>query len=74
VTLCLNCHREITEGLASEGVSMRPETNLLKLIALMLRASAVLFDALAASYRNWAALLDCRSDGCIKNRADTNGK
>lgn len=58
VTLCLNCHREITEGLAREGVSMDPETNLLKLVALVLRASAVLFDSLAASYRKWAALLE----------------
>ena len=23
ITLCLNCHREVTEGLAREGVSMR---------------------------------------------------
>jgi hypothetical protein len=58
VTLCLNCHREITEGLAREGVSMRPETNLRKLIALVFRASAVLFEALAKSYRKWANLLE----------------
>jgi len=58
VTLCLNCHREITEGLAREGVSMRPERNLRKLIALMLRASAVLFELLATSYRKWARLLE----------------
>jgi hypothetical protein len=58
VTLCLNCHREITEGLAREGVSMRPETNLRKLIALVFRASAVLFEALAKSYRKWASLLE----------------
>ena len=58
VTLCLNCHREITEGLAREGVSMRPETNLRKLIALVFRASAVLFEFLAKSYRKWASLLE----------------
>ena len=58
VTLCLNCHREITEGLAREGVSMHPQENLLKLIAQMLRGSAVLFDLLAASYRKWAILLE----------------
>jgi hypothetical protein len=58
VTLCLNCHREITEGLAREGVGMDPENNLSKLIAAMLRASAVLFDFLAASYRKWASLLE----------------
>ncbi len=58
VTLCLNCHREITEGLAREGVGMRPENNLFKLIAAMLRASAVLFDFLAAAYRKWASLLE----------------
>ena len=58
VTLCLNCHREITEGLAREGVSMRPEKNLHNLIALVLRSSAVLFDFLASSYRKWASLLE----------------
>lgn len=62
VTLCLNCHREITEGLAREGVSMRPEKNLRKLIALMLRASAVLFESLATSYRKWASLLENQSE------------
>jgi hypothetical protein len=58
VTLCLNCHREITEGLAREGVNMRPEKNIHKLIALMLRASAILFESLAKSYRKWATLLE----------------
>jgi hypothetical protein len=58
VTLCLNCHREITEGLAREGVGMHPEKNLFKLIAAMLRASAVLFDFLAAAYRKWASRLE----------------
>ena len=62
VTLCLNCHREITEGLAREGVSMRPEKNLRKLLALMLRASAVLFEFLASSYRKWANLLENQSE------------
>jgi len=58
VTLCLNCHREITEGLMREGVSMHPERNLNKLIALVLRGSAVLFEFLASSYRKWAKLLE----------------
>ena len=58
VTLCLNCHREITEGLTCEGVSMDPQENLLKLIAFVLRSSAVLFDFLAVSYRKWATLLE----------------
>ena len=58
VTLCLNCHREITEGLAREGVSMYPEKNLHKLIALVLRSSAVFFEFLASSYRKWARLLE----------------
>jgi hypothetical protein len=58
VTLCLNCHREITEGLASEGISMRPENDHRKLIAPMLIASAVLFESLAKSYRKWATLLE----------------
>jgi hypothetical protein len=58
VTLCLNCHREITEALAREGVSMHTEKNLLKLIVFILRASAVLFESLAKSYRKWANLLE----------------
>ncbi len=62
VALCLNCHREITEGLAREGVSMHPERNLHKLIALMLRASSVLFESLASSYRKWATLLEEESE------------
>jgi hypothetical protein len=67
VTLCLNCHSEITEGLAREGVGMRPQKNLHRLIAQVFRASAVLFDALAASYRRWATLLESRSEECNKN-------
>lgn len=62
VTLCLNCHREITEGLAREGVSMRPEQNPQKLIALRLRASAVLFESLAMSFRTSATLLEDQSE------------
>jgi len=62
VTLCLNCHREITEGLSREGVSMRPEKNLQKLVAIVLRASAVLFECLAISYRKWANLLETESE------------
>ncbi len=62
VTLCLNCHREITEGLAREGVSMHPQENPLRLIALMLRGSAVLFESLAKSYRKWASLLENESE------------
>ena len=58
ITLCLNCHREITEGLAREGVSMFPEGNRRKFIAMMLKASAVLFDCLAISFRKWANLLE----------------
>jgi len=37
---------------------MHPETNLLKLIVLILKASAVLFESLAKSYRKWANLLE----------------
>jgi hypothetical protein len=57
-TLCLTCHREITEGLAREGVSMRPSKNLHKVIAGVLRSSAVLFEFLASSYRKWATRLE----------------
>lgn len=62
LTLCLNCHREITEDLAREGVSMRPEKNTRKLVALMLKASAVLFESLARSYRRWAIALESQDD------------
>jgi hypothetical protein len=62
ITLCLNCHREITEGLAREGISMRPEANRRNFIAMMLRASAVLFEALAESYRKWANLLESENE------------
>lgn len=58
VTLCLNCHREITEGLMREGVSMYPEKNVNKLVALKLRASAVPLESLASSYRDSARLLE----------------
>jgi hypothetical protein len=62
ITLCLNCHREITEALASEGVSMHPEKNLDKLMVLRLRASAVLFESLAAANRKWANQLENESE------------
>jgi hypothetical protein len=58
ITLCLNCHREVTEGLAREGVSMRPEKNVRKLTVFRLRASAVQFEFLARFFREWAALLE----------------
>jgi hypothetical protein len=58
ITLCLNCHREVTEGVAHEGVSMHPEKNIRKLTVLRLRACAVHFESLAVSYRNWANLLE----------------
>ena len=41
---------------------MHPQENLLKLIALMLIGSALLFESLARSYRKWAALLENRSE------------
>jgi hypothetical protein len=37
---------------------MHPEKNVRKLIALVLRGYAVLFDGLAASSRKWATLLE----------------
>jgi hypothetical protein len=41
---------------------MRPEKNLHKLIAIVLRSSAVLFELLAVSYRKWATLLETQSE------------
>ena len=54
VVLCLNCHREITEGLMSAGVSMRPERNPHKRVALQLQALAVQSEIQARAYRKWA--------------------
>jgi hypothetical protein len=62
VTLCLNCHREITEELACEGVNMRPEKDIHKLTALRLRASAQLFESLAKSNREWATSLENQNE------------
>jgi len=58
VTLCLNCHREITEGIAREGISMRPTGDPNKRVASGLRGSAVVFDSLAKTYLGWAEMLD----------------
>jgi hypothetical protein len=58
ITLCLNCHREVTEGLMREGVNMHPEINIRRLTVLRLRASAVHFEHLAVSYRKWANLME----------------
>jgi hypothetical protein len=58
ITLCLNCHREITERLMREGVSMYPQKNPRKLVTAKLRASAVLLDSLATSCRDSASLLE----------------
>lgn len=58
MTLCLNCHKKIEEKLAGEGVDFRPSQNVDKLIAHVLRASAVLFESLAKSYRHWANRLE----------------
>jgi hypothetical protein len=58
VTLCLNCHRAITEGLTRGGATMSPENNIVKSTAIRLRASAAFFDLLAISYRNCAKQLE----------------
>jgi hypothetical protein len=58
ITLCLNCHREITEGLMREGVIMYPQKKARKLVTAKLRASAVLLDSLASSCRDSASLLE----------------
>jgi hypothetical protein len=58
ITICLNCHREITEGLMREGTSMHPEKNIGKLTVLRLRAAALHLEFLARSYRKWATHLE----------------
>ena len=62
VTLCLNCHREITEGLSREDVSMHPQRKKHRLVALVLRSSALLFEHLATSYRKWASILESHDE------------
>jgi hypothetical protein len=69
VTLCLNCHRAITEGLAREGVSMRPTENPNKLVAAGLRGSAITFEYLAKSYRRLAELLDPYDDRGVSRQS-----
>jgi hypothetical protein len=58
ITLCLNCHRQITEGLMREGVSMQPHENARKLVTAKLIASAVVLESLASSCRDSASLLE----------------
>jgi 5-methylcytosine-specific restriction endonuclease McrA len=51
VPLCLNCHREVTEGLAQAGVSDRPEPNPVRRAIHMLNALAVFLEYLAVALR-----------------------
>ena len=57
VPLCRNCHAEATEGLLKAVVSMRPEPDPARRIALMLDALAVFREEEAEALRRWAELL-----------------
>lgn len=57
VSLCLNCHRTATEGLARAGVSMRSESDPIARVAQMLDALAAFFEMLVDALRRWAELL-----------------
>ncbi len=57
VSLCLNCHRTATEGLARAGVSMRSESDPIARVAQMLDALAAFFEMLVDVLRRWAELL-----------------
>jgi hypothetical protein len=56
--LCRNCHFLVHEGYLQAGIDLRYEPNPQKRVALMLRALAAFFEILAATIRQWAALLD----------------
>jgi hypothetical protein len=53
--LCLNCHRQVTEGIACAGVNEKPEPDPVKRAVHMLNAMAVFDEARAASSRRLAA-------------------
>lgn len=57
ISLCFNCHRAATEGLARAGVTMLAETDPKTLVAQVLDALAVFFEMLVDALRRWAELL-----------------
>jgi hypothetical protein len=57
VPLCRNCHYLATENLLLSDVSMLPEPNPVKRVAIILRGLAVHFEMLAEACRRWAGLL-----------------
>jgi hypothetical protein len=55
--LCRNCHYLATENLLRADVSMQPEPDLVKRVAIILLALAVHLEMLAEACRRWADLL-----------------
>lgn len=55
---CRNCHALIHEGLIDAEVDLRPESEPVKRVAMMLRAEAVQCEMLAQTKRRQAALLE----------------
>jgi hypothetical protein len=57
-TLCLNCHRKVTEGLEVAGVSMGEPRDIPERLVMILRALAEFFCLLANALREWARQLE----------------
>jgi len=58
VYACRNCHALMHERLLDAAVDLRSESDPIKRVAMMLRAEAVHFEALARTKRQQAALLE----------------
>jgi hypothetical protein len=58
VPLCRNCHYLATENLLLADVTMLPEPDPVKRVAIMLRGLAVHHEMLAEACRRWAGVLE----------------
>jgi hypothetical protein len=55
VSICRNCHAEVTEGRLRAGISMRPELDQNRREALRLQSLALFHEKTAEALRRWAA-------------------
>jgi hypothetical protein len=62
VSICRNCHAEVTESLLQEGINPCFEPDVGKRTALRLIALAVFLESLAPALRRWANSLKEKSD------------
>ncbi len=60
LALCFNCHALVTENLHKAGVSMKPESNLIKFAEIVFRAFAVHFKLLSDACWRFVRLLETR--------------